>query len=60
MTIPTRTQIQNKINEIVENPIFSTLKSEIYQKVSDWLDEIECPANDKEKILDDLGSYEHY
>lgn len=60
MAVPTRNQISEKIDAIRNDPVFSTIKSEIYQRVADWLDEIECPAEDKEKILDDLNSYGNY
>lgn len=58
--IPTRTQLQDKINEIRQAPGFSTLKEEIYTGVSQWLTDEGCPATDKEKILSDLDSYEGY
>lgn len=58
--IPTRSEIQNKINEIRNSPNFSSLKSEIYEKICDWLHDLNCSPEVKEKILDDLGSYEHY
>lgn len=67
--IPTRTEIQKKINEIKEDPNFSTIKEDLYQRLSEWLDSLNMPAtitlfgeekNPKQMILDDLSSYEGY
>ena len=58
--VPTRQQILDKIDEIREDPNFSTLQVEIDQEISDWLDSLAIPAADKEAILDDLNSYPNY
>ncbi len=60
MAIPTRLEIFNKINEIKDAPGFSGGKEVIYSQISSWLDETSCPAADKEKILEDLVSYQNY
>jgi len=60
MAIPTRLEIINKIAEIKASPTFSGGQEVIYSQVSAWLDQVSCPAVDKEKILDDLASYPNY
>jgi hypothetical protein len=52
--IPTRTAIQEKINELKQE------ESDIYEGIITWLNEIECPDADKQKILEDLISYGNY
>lgn len=49
--VPTRADINNKI---------STLQEDKLEGITQWLDEIECPAEDKEKILSDLVTYDNY
>jgi hypothetical protein len=49
--IPNREEILTKINEAKE------LSQDINNYISGWLNEIECPDTDKQKILDDLASY---
>lgn len=67
--IPSRDQIQDKIEQIKSHPGFSTIKADIYQGVSDWLDTLNMPQtitrfgeqiSPKEEILSDLDSYENY
>lgn len=48
MGVPTRLQIQNKIYEVVED---------VNGGIESWLNAMECPQEDKEKILSDLESY---
>lgn len=50
--IPTRTQIQDKINEAKQ------AEENIETFVSDWLDSIGCPEENKTKILSDINSYD--
>jgi len=57
MSIPTRTQIADKITEYKESPIAGQTISD---QINDWLDTLNCPADDKGKILDDLISYDEY
>lgn len=54
MVVPTRTEIQTKINQT------QGMQSDKRNAVANWLDTIECPPEDKEKILDDLESYANY
>lgn len=56
--IPTRNEIQAKITQIRNDPTWSTIDSDLVQRVSDWLVSIGCPTEDREKILDDLKSYQ--
>jgi hypothetical protein len=65
--IPSRKQIQAKIDKIKSDPAFSTLRSEVIEKVSLWLDSLKMPAtviqfgeeiNPKQKILEDLETYD--
>jgi hypothetical protein len=67
--IPTRQDIQNKIGKIRASKGFSTMQSEIYQKVKNWLDGLDLPAkiivvgkevDPKLMILEDLPSYPNY
>ena len=58
--VPNRTDIQAKIDEIRQDPTFSTIRDDLLAKVGQWLDAVSCPATDKEKILDDLPSYRGY
>lgn len=64
--IPTRIDIQKKIDQIKKDPTFSTIKEDLIKKISEWLDTLNIPKiviiagekkNPKEMILDDLGSY---
>ena len=64
--IPTRGEIQDKLDEIRDNPNFSTLKVDLVKDFTAWLDSLDMPEtitiageekNPKEQILDDLGSY---
>lgn len=50
----TRTDIQNKLNSIIGD---QAAKSSL---ISEWLDEQGCPPEDREKILQDLVTYENY
>lgn len=52
--VPTRDTIQAKIDEAKEDD-----KNQ-RDELSSWLDDIECPPNDKEKIMGDLISYANY
>lgn len=52
---PTRNQIIDKLVEVKATPFI-----EKKALISTWLDQIECPAEAKEKILDDLVSYPDY
>lgn len=47
--IPNRSQILDKVIEFEGQDVVSL--------ISQWLDSVDCPVLDKEKILDDLGSY---
>lgn len=66
--IPTRVEIQNKINEIRQDPSFSTIKEDLISRVSEWLDNLGIEPvirfgetiDPKAEILDDLGSYEGF
>lgn len=60
MAVPTRTEVQNKINEIREDPTFSTIQGDMWQRIYTWLESIHCPAPNLEKIMDDLVTYEGY
>lgn len=64
--IPDRVQIATKIEEIQQDPTFSTIWSDLVERMEDWLQEIGCPnqaiiagqtVNPKEQIIDDLKSY---
>jgi hypothetical protein len=64
--IPTRSDIQSKIDEIRKDPNFSTLRSEVIEKISVWLDSLKLKPvirfgeeiDPKQMILDDLDTYE--
>jgi len=58
MAIPTRTQIANKIDNLIADPTKN--REDFYGAISSWLDGQSCPTEDKEKILDDLESYPNY
>lgn len=49
--IPTRTQIQEKIDEIL------SLDGSLQQDLINWLNSIECPSQAIEKIIADINSY---
>lgn len=59
--IPTRQEIQDKINSFknVKSLKFFT-REEVNKEIDKWLTELKTPNEDKEKILDDLVSYENY
>lgn len=57
--VPTRTQVQKKIDESLESLEY-TGRDFTYAYVEAWLEAVNCPIKDKEMILDDLGSYEGY
>lgn len=66
--IPTRTQIQDKIDEIRGDPAFSTIREDLIMRLAEWLDSLEMPdeivlfgqlTSPKEKILEDLDSYKN-
>jgi hypothetical protein len=64
--IPTRSDIQSKIDEIRKDPNFSTLRSEVIEKISVWLDSLKLKPvirfgeeiDPKQMILHDLDTYE--
>jgi hypothetical protein len=65
--IPTRIMIQRKIDRIKSDPQFSTLRSEVIEKITIWLESLKMPqtitqfgeeVNPKEKILQDLDTYD--
>lgn len=67
--IPTRTQIQEKLDEIRADPTFSTIQEDLVKRMDEWLDSLDIPktvvvageeVNPKERILDDLKSYDGF
>lgn len=52
--VPTRSEIQQKLDE------FNGMQSDKQMGISNWLDDIECPLEDKEKIMSDLETYVNY
>ncbi len=55
--VPTRTEIAKQIELIRKDKTWSTIESDLVLRLDKWLDKLNCPREDKEKILDDLGSY---
>lgn len=49
--IPTRAEIHEKLG---------TIEGDKQTGISSWLDDMECPEEDKLKILSDLVSYDNY
>ena len=67
--IPTRQQIQDKIDEIRFDSSFSTIKQDLVQRIDEWLDTLNMPktvlfmgeeVSPKQKILEDLPSYSNF
>ena len=56
--VPTRNEVQEKINQIKKDPSWSTIRVDLVTRLVQWLIEIKCPDKDQEKILDDLDSYQ--
>lgn len=58
MSSPTREQVQTKIAALISDKTKN--RQEYPTLIGTWLTSQGCTADEKEKILDDLGSYPNY